>query len=1014
MGLTPGAPIPLFSVGISIGLAKCMASLSILWAACYGGSGSGLSDMTDEMWIAIGDHLMALMNVKATYVPESTVEGQVNKSLSKKLRFVDRPRPSAVQLHTAFMRIVTHKQGNGDKKPTSTLLAQAMADYNKKQTSKGKISVDERDAVLMLCEQLPAFLEALEAHWLNFPSKCSGVPTSFLSHQCLTSTYEPPIKKKENPKHYEMARNTPEKNLEWLRRCIGKYMKDYKDAKEKGSVSIESMGPLFRQGNSDEVLYHAVGIFCTYKDEYKKNVTVVAWNEIQGKFYRGGLDRELIEKAKSKDESLEVMDFRFIQGAQGYDPTASNTTQEVVASDARDKKFESDLKLDEITLQTEVSTWEEHMRKLKAFHANDQNSKTEHDEVLDEAWKDRAKEFIDAMFPTIQLRSWNDLNPSMNSAVNTFADYVEVLQGDVFRVLVFNLSFLSCEHTKMTADLKALIEGCLALDDARTCALVIGPVVAGYKQTLDEEALDKCTQALFDALRDGTMKVREITFMFDPATQWKRERRHWHKAFMCISKKVGIDKQLVSKFAMSMLWIRAGCGRLIVVMQRHECVDPTWVMAMAERGNLGDAQERKQWISGVSLYAELGEALWSGMNLTPKNKAAWLDAIPYDAMLPLAVLSRSGVPSIEQPREMVASFLWHGNTADKKAMENYITKTIRNKLKAKCKGKEFTIQGAPDISEPSSGVQVRVPPTYDEKHFTLTKPMADKSLPCRKTFVDKWAGNDVPQKFKDLFKAMLIKHDSKHNKSSIPYAGEVSKRKAEGSDGGEGAKTLTPEADAPKTQADVEKLHGAVKTKFLQQNPKTQLLVADDGAIFVQTGDELELLLAENPLHTYAGEYFIGKDFEKKAKDGVQMFRWSMENDEFVASFRCEPEMKKEFDMKDDRATLREFLQYLAQNGKVNVDIECHTNKRVKPKSNDELSTYEISNTEVCGYQPRAGTGPKALLGATTPTTMETCKHVGLVMRLKFLGEDALIAPGRPLLMLKKSIRIPANTLLKL
>ena len=94
-------------------------------------------------------------------------------------------------------------------------------------------------------------------------------------------------------------------------------MEEYKEAKEKGSVSIESMGPLFRQGKVDEELYHAVGIFCTYKDEYKKDVSGAAWQEIQGKFYRGGLYRELVEKAKSKDESLEVMDFRIIKGAHG-------------------------------------------------------------------------------------------------------------------------------------------------------------------------------------------------------------------------------------------------------------------------------------------------------------------------------------------------------------------------------------------------------------------------------------------------------------------------------------------------------------------------------------------------------------------------------------------------------------------------------------------------------------------------------------------------------------------------
>ena len=144
------------------------------------------------------------------------------------------------------------------------------------------------------------------------------------------------------------------------------------------------------------------------------------------------------------------------------------------------------------------------------------------------------------------------------------------------------------------------------------------------------------------------------------------------------------------------------------------------------------------------------------------------------------------------------------------------------------------------------------------------------------------------------------------------------------------------------------------------------------------------------------------------------MFRWDMDSDQYVASFRCEPELKADFQTKDDRATMLEFLVYLAQHGKVKVEVECHTNKRVKPKSSDELPTYEISCTEACGYRPRVDGWPKAILGPTTPTTMESCKHVCFLMRLKFIDQDSLIAPGRPLLMLNKSIRLPANTLVNM
>ena len=62
------------------------------------------------------------------------------------------------------------------------------------------------------------------------------------------------------------------------------------------------------------------------------------------------------------------------------------------------------------------------------------------------------------------------------------------------------------------------------------------------------------------------------------------------------------------------------------------------------------------------------------------------------------------------------------------------------------------------------------------------------------------------------------------------------------------------------------------------------------------------------------------------------MFRWDMDSDQYVAPFRCGPELKADFQTKDDRATMRGFFANLAQHGKVNVAIDCHNIKRVKPK----------------------------------------------------------------------------------
>ena len=165
-------------------------------------------------------------------------------------------------------------------------------------------------------------------------------------------------------------------------------MDKFKEEKEKGAtVNVSNMASVFRRGNEEEVLYHAVGIFHAFQDEFKKNVSAAAWKEIEGKFLRGSLDRELFEKARAKDEIVEVMHFRFVQGAQGYDPMAVDAaTQQTAAMDAaRDKKFDSAFHLDELMLKSETDRWDEHVRKLRGFYASDQNALTTHREAVEEA-----------------------------------------------------------------------------------------------------------------------------------------------------------------------------------------------------------------------------------------------------------------------------------------------------------------------------------------------------------------------------------------------------------------------------------------------------------------------------------------------------------------------------------------------------------------------------------------------------------------------------------------------------
>ncbi len=207
VGQTPGARVKLFSVGVSIGSGRIMSALSILYAVAYPHDES--SKLSEEEFLSIGKELMALMSMKATCQPEPDIIAQVGKSISKKCRMAERTRPNAIQLHTAFSRVLRHKRSTGDKRPELTILGEIIKQYNQKQPAKAKVTSDERDALLMLHEQLAQFRQALSEHWLNFPVASSGVPVSYLALPWLRESYEPPIKKAENPRHH--AFNTSSK-----------------------------------------------------------------------------------------------------------------------------------------------------------------------------------------------------------------------------------------------------------------------------------------------------------------------------------------------------------------------------------------------------------------------------------------------------------------------------------------------------------------------------------------------------------------------------------------------------------------------------------------------------------------------------------------------------------------------------------------------------------------------------------------------------------------------------------
>ena len=163
----------------------------------------------------------------------------------------------------------------------------------------------------------------------------------------------------------------------WLDRVIGRYMKNLIDRKATGqTVNVKSMGSTFRSGNDDVMVRHTAFLFQSFMEDIKAVVSAAGWKELEARHARGTLDRELIEKVRSPDDTVTVHDFRFVQMLKDYKGADAAAVNQNPLEAAALTKMTSELQLDLLVLANEARVWSQHMADLWAFHANTHNDKT--------------------------------------------------------------------------------------------------------------------------------------------------------------------------------------------------------------------------------------------------------------------------------------------------------------------------------------------------------------------------------------------------------------------------------------------------------------------------------------------------------------------------------------------------------------------------------------------------------------------------------------------------------------
>ena len=67
---------------------------------------------------------------------------------------------------------------------------------------------------------------------------------------------------------------------------------------------------------------------------------------------------------------------------------------------------------------------------------------------------------------------------------------------------------------------------------------------------------------------------------------------------------------------------------------------------------------------------------------------------------------------------------------------------------------------------------------------------------------------------------------------------------------------------------------------------------SEDGQTYLIALEDT-VIKAMDPLSKVSGEFLHGRKYEQAVTEGSEMFVWAMPDDEFMASFICEPPLNK-------------------------------------------------------------------------------------------------------------------------
>ena len=613
--------------------------------------------------------------------------------------------------------------------------------FNQGRTDSVNIQPNERAFIKLYPHQADEFLKLLNYHWQNFKVAESAVPLKVWLNPDLSP--ETKVSRANGLALWvSILQWSPAKNYYWPQRCIGTFVKNIKEAQLAGKkVSLKSMAnkfPVQFQGPLDA--WFSVCLWLLYAWMAKPSHSTAAVQELLARYSKGYLNKELDEKVKVMDPNLKTLDFRFMQQLTGQwslvsGPSCQNT------SEAEKAKEQAEFNLFSAKLAREVSLFEEHARKLKAFHAREHEDKVAANLLLKQKLGFETEHFCNKWLP-IRRCSQAGVLPYINDVMVNFAESEGVNPQNTLQLHVVSFDKLGLHWSANLHSSVEMVANAVGTSPEHVAALVIAPNVGKPGDAYDVGKVSECEAEVEALLKEDHYNFRVVRVFLPFAEESllrKSTRPGGTTAWFCFSKTRNAEGKFVSKWKGSYLQVRQRALTDCPVLPRTQWLNPCAPMARPLGGDqISKGARSRQWSTGEGFWRVVMKSAVEWLNLDRSWLVFVIDVHPYDATLQKAAVDLR-CQADKLPDFVVLAPIWadmgtinDGDTdsPDNGRLEVFNRRAVRLHVEAalrsgRLKVADFVLPEVPSTDAANS------PPVYKEDQFVITCPNASGQLPVR-------------------------------------------------------------------------------------------------------------------------------------------------------------------------------------------------------------------------------------------------------------------------------------------